>query len=159
MFWKRCLKEECCKKLLLVALVYTKTGLIFTFRYTFWRHFLPRSYKDWKATDLEWFFSEEMGILGIDGKLKADPKVNWKCSFIWKNKCFIFSQCVFVSERMEGVPQIKCELSGYEGWKRHLEPPYTRYSGTNSNVMIKMIPILVTWEEKSIWKAFVAQPT
>ena len=39
------------------------------------RHVLAESYKDWRGTDLEWFFSETIGILGIDGKAKTKPKV------------------------------------------------------------------------------------
>ena len=68
---------------------------------------MPDRHEDWKPEDLEWFFNEEIGILGIDGKPKDNPK------------------CVFLSEKMEGVPQIPCKLSGYQGWKDHLKPPYT----------------------------------
>ena len=50
-------------------------------------------------------------MIGIDGKSKVDPK------------------CMLVCEKMQGVPQIPCELSGYEGWKEHLEPPYTSSLG------------------------------
>ena len=77
----------------------------------FQRHALPIQYEDWKAADMEWFFNEESGIIGIDGKSKVNPK------------------CVLVSEKMQGVPKIPCELSGYEGWKEHLEPPYTSNLG------------------------------
>ena len=52
------------------------------------RHVLAESYKDWKATNLEWFFCETTGILGIDGKAKTNPKVisSYHLSFIKSSK-------------------------------------------------------------------------
>ena len=37
---------------------------------------MPSKVKDWKAEDLEWFFHKDLGIIGIDGKQKKDPKVS-----------------------------------------------------------------------------------
>ena len=33
---------------------------------------------------------------------------------------------MFVAELFKGVPQLKYTPSGFDGWKKHLEPPYTR---------------------------------
>ena len=90
------------------------------------RHVLAESYRDWRGTDLEWFFSETTGILGIDGKAKTNPKVisSYQLSFM---KSFKLSQCVYVSEILEGIPQICWEPSGLDGWLKHLDVPYTRY--------------------------------
>ena len=47
-------------------------------------HVLAESYKDWRGTDLEWFFSETIGMLEIDGKAKTKPKVlsSYQFSFV-----------------------------------------------------------------------------
>ena len=34
-------------------------------------------FSQWKATDIEYFFNEEQGVLGIDGEKKKDPKVRY----------------------------------------------------------------------------------
>ena len=50
-------------------------GILLTLLNNFQRHIMPAKIKYWKEEDMEWFFHKDIGILGIDGKKKKDPKV------------------------------------------------------------------------------------
>ena len=43
--------------------------------YLFQLHLLAEKMKYVKASDLEFFFNKEQGVIGIDGRVKENPKV------------------------------------------------------------------------------------
>ena len=90
---------------------------------------MPVKMAEVRKGDLEWFFNKEQGVIGIDGQPKMNPKVIYTIARgIDANVLTMyFLQCAYVSEVMKGVPQINYIPLGFEGWKKHLEAPYTRY--------------------------------
>lgn len=41
----------------------------------FFQHHLLKNFSDWTPDKLEFFFSEDIGVLGINGRAKPDAKV------------------------------------------------------------------------------------
>ena len=82
-------------------------------------------FSEWKPDQVEFFFSEETGVLGINGSPKLNSEVKSK-SYVVISVTFLNFQAVYVKELMKGVPKMECTMSGYPSFARHFEPPYTR---------------------------------